>query len=155
MVVLTGIYEYKTLFWIKKRQYKHEYENQVSLRIQETFISYFTCLLNLLFTLPLRNFHRKNELEKYVKFVLCLHSSLLDRYLYVFCVYMVGFRFTCAMLIRIFMSVMWHGIFITLWLIYHESNESILFLHYVFGAFLIIDLGCILLNSFIFLPMCT
>ena len=56
---------------------------------------------------------------------------------------MVGFRLTRAMLKRIFMSVMWHGIFITLWLIYHDSNANILSLHYIFGGFVVVDWICI------------
>ena len=76
-VVVIGIYEYTMLMVIKKDKYK---TTNGWTRIQQSFMSYFTCLLSLLFTLPLKHFHQKNIFDKYVHVVTvkmqrCVFSS--------------------------------------------------------------------------------
>ena len=144
MVVFIGMFEYITLFWIKKEQYKQEYENQVSLTVQETFIAYFTCLLSLFFTLPLRNFHQKNIFSRYAHLKFCPQLQMVElRFALFVCVF--ALRFRCVMVRRIFMSVVWQCAFFTIWVIYQDSNsnDNIWSLHYIFGCFVIIDLACI------------
>ena len=66
MIVTTGTLEYKMLKWMKKSEYIHQYEAKKSLRMQETYISYYSCFLNVLFVLPLKQLDQKNIFRRYV-----------------------------------------------------------------------------------------
>ena len=82
-VIVIGIYEYKMLKVIK--QDKCEKTNGCT-RIQQTFMSYFTCLLSLLSTLPLKRFRQKNNFNMYahdaaiVCFVVWFYKNTLHFY---------------------------------------------------------------------------
>ena len=66
MIVTTGTLEYKLLKWMKKSEYINQYEAKKSLRMQETYISYYSCFLNVLFVLPLKQLDQKNIFRRYV-----------------------------------------------------------------------------------------
>ena len=63
---LTCIFEYCMLEWIKLDKYKSVYQNQLSIRIQETFIAFFSSIVNLLVMFSLKKFERKNSFSRYV-----------------------------------------------------------------------------------------
>ena len=64
MIITIGIFEYISVFWMKNKEYMNEYQNKMDAWFRDAFISYFTCLLNVLFTLPLKRFHRKNNFSR-------------------------------------------------------------------------------------------
>ena len=63
--ILTIIYEYWMLRWIKLNEHKSTYENELLIRIQETFISFFSSIVNILFLFSLRKFKQKNSFPRY------------------------------------------------------------------------------------------
>ena len=65
MILTTLTYQYVLLLWIKNDRYYDEYKESIGTRMMDTFVSYFTCLLNLLYVLLPNNFNKKNSFARY------------------------------------------------------------------------------------------
>ena len=71
-LTLIGKFEYKMVLWMKQSRangsefnFRQEYTKRKLLRYQDVFLLYFSCLIEVVFTFPLKRIYNKNIFDRY------------------------------------------------------------------------------------------
>ena len=76
-LVVVGMLEFKLVLWMKQSKqvdnhndpgfnFRDEYLKRKFLRFQDTFLLYFSCLIEVVFTFPIKRMHNKNSFNRFV-----------------------------------------------------------------------------------------